>query len=85
MSNLIDFGLSPQEALDIPRLFPNEGVVDIENGFDLTAIDFLTDIGHKINYPAFPIGGGQIILYDDVNDVMIGASDWRKDGVALGI
>ncbi len=85
LSNLIDFGLSPQEALDIPRLFPNEGVVDIENGFDLTAIDFLTDIGHKINYPAFPIGGGQIILYDDVNDVMIGASDWRKDGVALGI
>ena len=30
-----------------------------------------------------PIGGGQIILFDDVNNVMIGGSDWRKDGVFL--
>ena len=85
LSNLIDFGLSPQDALDIPRIFPNNGVIDIENGFDLKAIDFLKQKGHEINYPAFPIGGGQIILFDDVNNIMIGASDWRKDGVALGL
>ena len=41
LSSLIDFGLSPQDALDVPRLFPNDGVIDIENGFDLRAIDFL--------------------------------------------
>ena len=85
LSSLIDFGLSPQDALDIPRIFPNNGVIDIENGFDLKVIDFLKQKGHEINYPAFPIGGGQIILFDDVNNIMIGASDWRKDGVALGL
>ena len=85
LSNLIDFGLSPQDALDIPRLFPNNGIIDIENGFDLDVIDSLKQKGHKINYPALPIGGGQIILFDDINKILIGASDWRKDGVALGL
>ena len=85
LSNLIDFGLSPQDALDIPRLFPNKGIIDIENGFDLDVIDYLKQKGHKINYPSLPIGGGQIILFDDINKILIGASDWRKDGVALGL
>ena len=56
-----------------------------KKGFDLKAIDFLKGKGHQINYPAFPIGGGQVILFDDFNNIMIGASDWRKDGVALGL
>ena len=85
LSSLIDFGLSPQDALDVPRLFPNDGVIDIEKGFDLRTIDFLKEKGHIINYPAFPIGGGQIILVDDTSNIMIGASDWRKDGIALGL
>ena len=85
LSNLIDFGFSPQDALDIPRLFPNNGLIDIEKGFDLDVIDSLKQKGHKINYPVFPIGGGQIILFDEISKVLIGASDWRKDGVALGL
>ena len=40
--------------------------------------------GHQINYPASPIGGGQMILIDEERDVLIGASDWRKDGLAIG-
>ena len=40
--------------------------------------------GHKINYPAPMIGGGQIILIDPKENFLIGASDWRKDGYAIG-
>ena len=40
--------------------------------------------GHKINYPAPIIGGGQIILIDKNQELLIGASDWRKDGCAIG-
>ena len=40
--------------------------------------------GHQINYPAPPIGGGQMILIDEERNTLIGASDWRKDGLAIG-
>ena len=40
--------------------------------------------GHQINYPVPPIGGGQMILINEERDVLIGASDWRKDGLAIG-
>ena len=39
LSKLIDFDLSPQDALDVPRIFPNNGIIDIvstylkESGF----------------------------------------------------
>ena len=41
--------------------------------------------GHEINHPVFPIGGGQMIYVDRKKKVLIGASDWRKDGLALGV
>jgi len=84
LSQMIDFGLNPQEALNFPRLFPNNNVLDIENNFDKEVIDELVSRGHKINYPAPIIGGGQIILIDANQELLIGASDWRKDGCAIG-
>ena len=40
--------------------------------------------GHEVNYPVSPIGGGQIILIDIKKNILIGASDFRKDGCAIG-
>lgn len=84
LSQMVDFGLNPQEALNCPRLFPNNGIIDIENSFDKELIDELSIRGHKINYPSELIGGGQMILIDSYKKVLVGASDWRKDGLALG-
>ena len=84
ISQIIDFGLSPQLALDCSRIFPNNNKLDIEYDFDLDVIDELKLKGHQINYPVPPIGGGQMILIDQDKDILVGASDWRKDGVALG-
>jgi gamma-glutamyltranspeptidase/glutathione hydrolase len=84
LSQMIDFGLSPQQALDFPRVFPNNNILDFENKFDKDVIDDLALRGHEINHPASPIGGGQMILIDNDRDVLIGASDWRKDGLAIG-
>ena len=81
---MVDFGLNPQEALNCPRLFPNNGIIDIENSFDKELIDELSIRGHKINYPSELIGGGQMILIDSYKKVLVGASDWRKDGLAIG-
>ena len=59
-------------------------MLDVEQDFDLNLIDELKLKGHVINYPVPPIGGGQIILIDEKRDILIGASDWRKDGNAIG-
>ena len=64
LSQILDFHLSPQCALDLPRIFPNNGILDIEENFDPNLIAELKNKGHKINYPALPIGGGQMIIND---------------------
>jgi len=84
LSQMIDFGLNPQIALNHPRIFANNNMLDIEDDFDLNLINKLELKGHKINYPVPPIGGGQMILIDEEKDLLIGASDWRKDGLAIG-
>ena len=84
LSQMIDFGLNPQLALNHSRIFPNNNVLDIEDDFDLNLINDLKLKGHKINHPVPPIGGGQMILIDEEKHVLIGASDWRKDGLAIG-
>jgi len=84
LSQIIDFGLSPQEALDLPRVFPNSNILDFEKNFDNSIIDDMVSRGHQINYPVSPIGGGQIILVDIEKNILIGASDFRKDGCAIG-
>ena len=84
LSQMIDFGLSPQEALDLPRVFPNSNVLDFEKNFDNSIIEDMVSRGHEINYPVSPIGGGQIILIDVKKNILIGASDYRKDGCAIG-
>ena len=40
--------------------------------------------GHKINDTNQVIGGGQMIMIDNDRKVLVGASDWRKDGFAIG-
>ena len=40
--------------------------------------------GHKIIRPEQPIGGAQVILDDKSSNTLIGGSDPRKDGYAIG-
>ena len=41
LSQMIDFGLSPQDALNYPRVYPNNGFLDCESAFDKDVIDEL--------------------------------------------
>jgi gamma-glutamyltranspeptidase/glutathione hydrolase len=84
LSNILQYGLDPQAAIDLPRLFPALGVVNTESGIPQTARDALAARGHQISVPARPHGGGQAIVIDRANGVLIGGSDPRKDGCALG-
>jgi gamma-glutamyltranspeptidase/glutathione hydrolase len=84
LSNLADYGMELQAALDAPRAFAEAGTLWLERGYALPVRRALADLGHRVSEPEAPLGGGQAILIDDGTGVLIGASDPRKDGCALG-
>ena len=83
VSNLRDFGMDPQAAIDAPRAFSDAGNMKVERGYADSVKQELADMGHKVSTPEEAIGGAQAILIRP-NGVLEGASDARKDGCALG-
>jgi gamma-glutamyltranspeptidase/glutathione hydrolase len=97
--NLVDLGMTPQAALDAPRwalagpdsgLGAQEpgGLVLIEEGWDFATLAALARRGHRLHavdgFERGAFGGGQIIQRDPASGVLIGGSDPRKDGCAVG-
>lgn len=78
------YGMDPQAALDFPRLFPQGQIVLVENTISAPVIADLTAKGHHIVAADEPLGGGQAIAIDHAQGLLIGGSDHRKDGFALG-
>ena len=78
------YGLDPQEAIDAPRFMPRLGEVQVEDGISASARAALAAKGHRLVPPPEPLGGGQAIVIDRKRGVLIGGSDPRKDGMALG-
>ncbi|WP_299608915.1 gamma-glutamyltransferase family protein [uncultured Tateyamaria sp.] len=83
VSNLTDFDLDPQTAIDAPRAFSDAGDMKVERGYSDQVRAELSELGHKVSIPDTAIGGAQAILMRD-DGVLEGASDPRKDGCALG-
>ena len=84
LSNHFEFGMDVQEAIDAPRLFPRLGKVQVERGIGADVIDRLNRMGHDCELIAKPHGGGQAILIDRERGCLIGGSEPRKDGCAMG-
>ncbi|MCY4461991.1 MAG: gamma-glutamyltransferase family protein [Albidovulum sp.] len=84
MVNMADFGMNPQEAIDGPRSFPETGRLQLERGYGDKVRARLAEIGHVPSVPESPLGGGQAIRIDRKAGVLLGASDPRKDGCAIG-
>lgn len=83
VSNLRDFGMEPQAAMDAPRAFSDGGTFKVERGYSDAVRAELSEMGHKVEVPETAIGGSQAIHIHDTG-VLEGASDPRKDGCALG-
>jgi gamma-glutamyltranspeptidase/glutathione hydrolase len=84
ISNIVDHGMDLQTAIDWPRAFFEGDKVEIENGVSDDAMTALRAMGHDVARRKLPHGGGQAIRIDWERGVLIGASDPRKDGLALG-
>jgi gamma-glutamyltranspeptidase / glutathione hydrolase len=84
LTNLFDYGLDVQAALDMPRVFADGSVVELEKSFPAHTMQGLLAIGHQLRLAPEPLGGGQAILIDHERGILSGGSDPRKDGCALG-
>jgi len=89
--NLVDRGLNLQQAIDAPRYryISGRGVM-LEDSLTAEIIAGLIGRGHERVMPPDGImhralmGGGQAIMIDPETGALTGASDIRKDGLAIG-
>lgn len=100
LSNLVDLEMNPQQALDMPRFClevdAGDGVgaadpggeVYLEKGFSFDELAALHQKGHRVSPVSgrarARFGGGQILKREPESGVIIGGSDARKDGCAIG-
>ena len=83
--NLLDNGMSPQEAVDHPRHRHENGTLFVEERIPESEVEKLQSMGHRVevgpNY-IIPTGGAQLIRILE-GGVRACGSDPRKDGCAL--
>ena len=84
ISQMINFQLDPQQAIEQPRSFAYANKLSVEATLSAEAIQGLQSKGHQVEVSAGPIGGGQCIIKQP-NGNLCAASDHRKDGMALAI
>ncbi len=84
LTGIIDRGLDVQQALDAPRSFGHDDVLDLEQTIPADVEAELRRRGHNIARPMIPLGSGQIIWRDKASGSLIAGSDCRKDGSAAG-
>ncbi len=83
--NLIDYGMSAQEAVDYPRHFHDDGTLLVEGRVPEEEVEKLRQLGHEVEVGedyVIPTGGAQLIRILE-NGVRACGSDPRKDGCAL--
>ena len=80
---MIDWGLSPQEAIELPNVIARNGSIRLEeNKLDEAIIVGLEDLGHKVVRSKGEISGLHII-YREPNGALIGGADPRREGTAV--
>jgi len=84
LTNMFDWGMDVQQALDLPRIFPYAGQIEAERGIPADTLQALARMGHTLMPVERPHGGGQAIWIDHDRGCLVGGSDPRKDGLALG-
>ena len=88
VSNMVDFGMNPQEALDSARfrISIEDETVFAEDSFDQEVISGLKSKGHSVSVISGVnrgfFGGGQIINRNG-EGMLTGGSDPRKDGLSV--
>src|SRR5256714_11582614 len=82
--NLIDHGMSLQEAVEAPRVWTEGNALEVESTVPESVRAKLAAMGHKV--VAVPtVGGGMNGIEFDEDGMLGGAACWRADGAPVGM
>lgn len=84
LSRTVDLGEDPQQAAQAPRSFAHDGTLTLESTHAPETAETLRRRGHDVVISDDPMGGCQAIRIDWERGLLIGGSDHRKDGFAVG-
>ena len=88
ISNMVDHGMDPQEAINALRFMVGNDQALVEEGIDPDTARELQQRGHKLGLMAgrsrVSIGGAQVIARDHRTGVLQGGTEPRKDGAVVG-
>jgi gamma-glutamyltranspeptidase/glutathione hydrolase len=82
--NLIDHGMSLQEAVEAPRLWTQGQSVEVEDGFPEPVRQALRERGHDVAVMPHVAGGMNAIGFA-ADGTLTGAACWRADGTPIGL
>ena len=82
--NLIDHRMTPQEAVEAPRIWTKGGLIEIERTFSSESYNGLCNLGNDVTWVDRIAGGMNMIKFES-DGLMAGATCWRADGHAVGI
>lgn len=84
--NVIDHGMSLQQAVEAPRLWDRGPTLELETGF-ANLQDLRADMerrGHSVETPLKVAGGMNGVLVDPETGLLHGSACWRADGAPMG-
>jgi gamma-glutamyltranspeptidase/glutathione hydrolase len=82
--NLIDHGMSLQEAVEAPRIWTEGNALEVESAVPEAVRAKLTSWGHKVAPVPTVAGGMNAIQFHD-DGTLTGAACWRADGTPVGL
>ena len=82
--NLIDHGMTVQEAVEAPRVWTEGGILELEETIAEPIADALTARGHRVARVPRIAGGMNAILFN-ADATLTGAACWRADGTPVAI
>jgi gamma-glutamyltranspeptidase / glutathione hydrolase len=82
--NLIDHGMSLQEAVEAPRVWTEGGVLEVEDAIPDAVVDALKARGHEV-VRLKRIAGGMNAIAFGADGMLTGAACWRADGTPVAI
>ena len=83
--NVVDFGMTLQEAVEAPRVWTQGQALQVEQGIAEDTRRQLRSMGHELEVVARVAGGMNGVLFDHGQGLIHGAACWRADGTPIGI
>ncbi|WP_462401523.1 gamma-glutamyltransferase [Pseudomonas sp. Marseille-QA0332] len=84
LTNIVDYGMGIQEAIDFPRFFARDNTFEVEETVPDQTVQALKALGHNVTVAQNPMGTAQAIWIDHNTGVLRAGADPRRDSCALG-